>query len=61
MYHEHWKTLAHIEFEANLGEMEDADGDGQVLFVRGATVRPGHLKDQYSCRWDVRSNTGAPL
>ena len=45
IYHEHWKHLAKIEFDASLGEMEDGGSDGLASFVRGAIVRPSLEKD----------------
>ena len=57
MYHDHWKGLANLEFEASLGELED-DGGGQISFVRGAIVRPIQHKDTLSCSWPEKNNVG---
>ena len=57
-YDEHWKCLAKIEFEANLGEMDGSAGDGQESFVRGAIVRSIKNRDTLSCSRAEEDNVG---
>ena len=57
-FHDHWKGLAKMEFEASLGEMDGSAGDGQESFVRGAIVRSIKNKDTLSCSWAEEVNVG---
>ena len=57
-YLDHWKCLAKIEFEAELGEVDGSAGDDQVAFVRGATMQWTESRDTVLCSWAEDNNAG---